>query len=156
MSTPATRTLVQVLIDEAVAAEARARVARFVHWDKKEHRHSMIRFVTPRPVSSCGRHRDPSAPAAGRRRGPTDASEPLVAAYAQLDADRSCLAQPTQAICQKTRLDTRSGRMKNRTTLLTNIATALATISSPVLTHTVSVRLAGDDEIFLYITPGAV
>jgi putative transposase len=68
----------------ASLADARAWVPRFVHW-YNEPQQAPLRH--PRPASSRGGQRDPGAPAPGLRRCPTDASEPLVAAYAQLDAD---------------------------------------------------------------------
>ncbi len=66
----------------------------------------------PWPAPSRGGHRDPGEPAPGLHRCPTDESEPLVAAYAQLDADRTGLAQPTEGTYPNPKLGARSGPVK--------------------------------------------
>ena len=97
-------------------ADARAWVARFVHWSVQRGTSSQRDPLGhPRATPSPGGHRHAAAPAPGLPRSSTRQPDPLVAAYAQLDADRSRLAQPTEGACTNSRPGGRSGRITKRT-----------------------------------------
>ncbi|WP_200389736.1 integrase core domain-containing protein [Thiocapsa imhoffii] len=111
----------------ASLADARAWVARFVHWYNEEHRHSKIRFVT-----HGQRHRGKDiANLAHRHQVDQDAHRANPTRWSRqtrnwTPIDHVWLTQPAEGACAHSRSAGRPGRMKKRTTMLTNTVTQVS------------------------------